>query len=190
MIIGIDLDGVTGVHDHSFRLFLAKKYLVQEENIMNEFPQPTDYKFSTWKLLGNNFIAEHTEAINDGIYLKMGMMDKASETLHKLNQDGYHNRIITSRFIANKQHYKVVSDTATWLDNNDIPYKDIMFVRTKGDVFADVYIEDSPENIRELRKLGKTVIVFDHLYNRDLGDELRAYNWDDIYTIITNIKAQ
>ena len=45
------------------------------------------------------------------------------------------------------------SPDGVWLDNHGIPYWDLCFMRDKGDVGADLYVEDSPENIKSLRSL-------------------------------------
>ena len=34
-----------------------------------------------------------------------------------------------------------------WLDNHDIPFWDLCFMKHKGQVGADIYIEDSPEHV-------------------------------------------
>ena len=52
-------------------------------------------------------------------------------------------------------------------------------MRDKGDVGADLYVEDSPENIKSLRSLGQDVIILDNATNRELADERagRARDW-------------
>jgi len=58
----------------------------------------------------------------------------------------------------------------------------------KTDVGADAYIDDGPHNIESLRAAGRTAIVFEQPYNRDL-DGLRARNWDEVEEIVYDLMA-
>lgn len=188
MIIGVDLDGVTGNYTGAFRRYAAEAYNIPELEVMAAFPEPDDYAFTKWMHVGQDFVGNHAQAVANGLYREMEVMDKASETLWKLDSEGHRIRIITSRFVKHGQNYKVVANTAEWLDKHDIPYRDILFMSDKADVTADVFVDDSPDNIVALRAAGKPVIVYDALYNRHMGDEFRAYNWDDVYSLINEIR--
>lgn len=52
-------------------------------------------------------------------------------------------------------------------------------MRDKGEVGANLYVEDSPENVEELRRLNKDVLIFSNPTNRDVSDDPggRARNW-------------
>ncbi len=54
---------------------------------------------------------------------------------------------------------------------------------------ADAYIDDGPHNIEGLRAAGRTAIVFEQPYNRDL-DGLRARNWDEVEEIVYDLMAE
>lgn len=187
-ILGIDLDGVCADYVSSLRTHLAEIFEIDPVAAEEEFPFPTDYSFSTWARIGKEFKNFHARAVDLGMYETMPAIEGASETLWKLNNEGHHIRIITSRFVKHGQHNKVVASTALWLDRNDIPYRDIMFIKDKPDVYADIYIDDAPVNIVGLRAAGRTVITFDTLYNKEM-DGLRAYNWDDVYKMIHELHA-
>jgi 5'-nucleotidase len=84
-------------------------------------------------------------------------------------------RIITHRLLFNGLHEPSAADTAVWLDQHDIPYRDLCFIGDKAMVGADLYIDDSPHNIVNLREAGRTAVVFDQRYNRHLdGPSVRA----------------
>lgn len=186
VILGIDLDGVCANYYDALRRFVASSYGVPEEEIENVYPEPSTYDMIEWPDFEYNFVKYHSEAVSNGIYSSMKAIPGASYTLWKLNEEGYHIRIITSRFVKHGQNAQVVSDTAFWLDQNDIPYRDIMFVKDKADVYADIYVDDSPENIHNLREAGRNVIVFDAAYNRT-SEGPRANNWDDVYDLVKNL---
>jgi 5'(3')-deoxyribonucleotidase len=187
MIIGVDLDGVTGKYVEVLRTFVSNQLGIPEADRMTMFPEPIDYNFTNWPHVSEDFVKYHSEAVAMGLYKDMDVMEGASETLWRLNGEGDHLRVITSRFVKHGQNYKVVANTAEWLDKNDIPYRDIMFVRDKVDVFADVYIDDSPSNILNFDAAGRTVIIFDAPYNQGMAG-LRAYTWDDVYKFICELK--
>jgi 5'-nucleotidase len=185
MIIGLDLDGVTGDYSNGLRQYLGDALEVPEEKLDEVFPEPADYNFSNWPGVSEDFVKFHSEAVAKGLYREMDVIPKASETLWKLDSEGHHIRVITSRFVRHGQNYRVISSTGEWLDKHDIPYRDIMFVRNKMDVFADIYIDDSPENILAFQKAGRPVIIFEAPYNREMKG-LRAKNWDEVYEIISD----
>jgi beta-phosphoglucomutase-like phosphatase (HAD superfamily) len=55
-----------------------------------------------------------------------------------------------------------------WLEHHGIPYWDLCFMRDKGAVGADLYVEDSPENIARLREAGAEVLVLRNSTNRQV----------------------
>ena len=85
-------------------------------------------------------------------------------------------------------HAAAINDTVTWLDANQIPYRDICFLGAKPEVEADCYIDDAPHNVEQLRSADNDVIVFDQPYNRDF-DGLRASNWDEVEAIVVEPAA-
>ena len=76
-----------------------------------------------------------------------------------------------------------VGDTVAWLDEAGIPYRDLCFLGNKPEVEADLYVDDAPHNVAQLRAAGNDVIVFDHPYNADL-DGPRARTWDEVEELV------
>lgn len=189
MIIGVDVDEVCAEYYMGLRDHIAQIKGLSPEEALKLYPKPSSYNMDGWPGFPDEFLATHTDAVSKGLYTRLAAIKGASETLWQLNAEGHHLRIITSRFVSHGQNGTVIAQTALWLDQNNIPYRDIMFVRNKTDVFADVYIDDSPENIIAFQKLNRQVIIFDTLYNRDI-EGLRAKNWGQVYTHITNINAE
>lgn len=185
-ILGIDIDGCLGDYYDSLRNMMAEKYGIPFEKVKDIYPNPKYYDMKEWPGFEENFIQYHTEAVMKGLFLNMKPIPGASEVLWKLNEEGHHLRVITSRFVEHGHNGKVVSDTAFWLDKQNIPYRDIMFVRHKPDVYADIYVDDSPENLAALSRNGRQAIIFDATYNKDLIGR-RAHNWNDVYNHITEL---
>jgi 5'-nucleotidase len=186
IVLGIDLDGVCANYYDALRRYVASAYGVPENQIEEIYPEPKTYDMVEWPDFEHNFVKYHSEAVSNGIYSAMAPIPGASYTLWKLNEEGYHIRVITSRFVKHGQNAQVVSDTAFWLDQNDIPYRDIMFVKDKPDVYADIYVDDSPENIHNLQARGRQVIIFDAPYNQH-SEGPRAKNWDEVYALISTM---
>jgi hypothetical protein len=70
-----------------------------------------------------------------------------------------------------------------WLDNHDIPFWDLCFMKHKGQVGADIYIEDSPEHVENLRKGGFHVICFGNPTNKGISAP-RAETWEQVYELV------
>ena len=191
LIIGVDLDGCVGDYYDSLRHYVGKQLGIPKKQITDIYPDPKTYDMVEWPDFERDFIKYHTEAVSDGLFKKMKPIPGASQVLWNFNETGHHLRIITSRFVSHGQNAKVVADTAYWLDKNEIPYRDIMFVKRKTDVYADVYIDDSPENIQRLKKRHpkSLVIIFDATYNRKLKGP-RAQTWEEVQILVEEYATQ
>lgn len=183
VILGIDIDGTVGGYIDTLREYMAVKFEVPKDEMWDYFPEPIDYNFSNWQYVFSDFKNLHSEAVANGIYEEMPVFPQASEKLWKLNDEDYHLRVMTSRFVKHKQNKKVINSTGEWLDKHNIPYRDLMFVHEKTDVFVDLLIDDSPYNIIGFQKRGRPVIIFDAPYNQDLEGP-RAHNWEQAYALI------
>ena len=109
--------------------------------------------------------------------------------MRKLSNQGIRIRIITHRLFLKFFHRTTVTQTVDWLDKNDIPYWDICFMKDKGAVGAHVYIDDSPENIINLRKLGCNTIVFSNSTNLDLSGP-RANSWHEVERLVMEAREE
>jgi 5'(3')-deoxyribonucleotidase len=110
-------------------------------------------------------------------------MSGAPAALRRLSSEGI--RIITHRLYIKYFHHVAVQQTIKWLDHHDIPYWDLCFMRDKAAVGADLYIEDSPENIRKLQADGHMTIVFSNSTIRDFDlGTLRADTWEQVVSLV------
>jgi 5'-nucleotidase len=140
--------------------------------------------YSQWGLSFEEFEQAHRRAVlEDRMFRHMEPLPGVSEALWELSDLGVWIRIITHRLIFNWAHETSAADTAAWLDAHKIPYRDLCFIGDKPNVGADIYIDDSPGNIISLREAGKTTIVFDQPYNRDLPAP-RATSWAEVVTTV------
>lgn len=180
-VLGVDLDGVVGDYENAFRAHVSKAKQVAPESL----PPMRTWSFadSGWGIGSDEeFYELHAEAVRNGMFLTMDVIDGASEQLWRLSDAGVHIRIITHRMVVKGTHGVAAGDTARWLDMHQIPMRDLCFIGDKPQAGADLYVDDAPHNITNLRAAyGRqdAAVVFDQPYNRHL-DGPRATNWVDL----------
>ena len=185
-ILGVDLDGVVADHTRRFREIFAQLRGVDPETL----PLERSWDFHEWGLDNEQYGHYHRIAVMEhDMFRTMELVPGAADALWRLSDAGIWIRIITHRLYVNWGHEKAIGDTAAWLDQQRIPYRDICFLGAKPQVEANVYIDDAPHNIEQLRALDKTVIVFDQPYNRSIEEGPRARTWADVESIVTELAS-
>lgn len=180
-IFGVDLDGVCANYTAALRPFVAQRFNVNPETLTDDI----SWNFVEWGMTSREqYLDIHAEAVvKRRIFATMPTIEGAAETLWRLSDAGVWIRIITHRLQVKGGHANAVSDTCTWLDAHNIPYRDLCFLGAKPQVEADVYIDDSPDNVNALRESGNDVIVFDQPYNREISGP-RAHSWQEVETYV------
>lgn len=179
-VLGVDLDGVCADYTKGFRDFCAARLGVDRESL----PLERSWDFREWGFDQAKFEEMHAAAISEGrILADLEPIEGAAESLWRLSDAGVWIRIVTHRLYVNWGHHAAAGDTVAWLDRARIPYRDLCFLGTKNDVGADAYIDDAPHNITGLRAAGRTAIVFDQPYNRDIA-EPRARDWNEVEELV------
>ncbi len=186
-VLGVDLDGVVGDHTRRFREIVAELRGVDPETL----PMERSWDFHEWGFEPDEYDRMHKMAVTEYDMIRtMAVIDGAADALWRLSDAGVWIRIITHRLYVNWAHERAVGDTAAWLDEHTIPYRDLCFLGAKPEVQADAYIDDAPHNIVALRSLGNNVIVFDQPYNRHITDGPRAADWTEVEAIVSDLAAQ
>jgi 5'-nucleotidase len=181
IVLGVDLDGVCADYEGAFRASVAR-HLTRDPGSLP--PQTVMDAYSQWGLSFDEFEEAHRRAVlDDRMFRTMQPLPGVSQALWELSDLGVWIRIITHRLIFNWAHETSAADTAAWLDEHRIPYRDLCFIGDKPNVGADIYIDDSPGNIVSLREAGRTAIVFDQPYNRELPGP-RASSWQDVVATV------
>ncbi len=182
-VIGVDLDGVVADYVDGLRQYVAEVKSIDPSSI----PDPIDYAFwhdPLWPIADHaEFHQLHGDAVGGGLFSRLNVIEDARNALWELSDMGVYIRIVTHRLQTKGQYGWIQQQTSMWLDKNDIPMRGIAYERWKTDVAADIYIDDSPGNVEELRAAGSNVIVFNTAYNREI-EGLRAYNWIEAKQII------
>lgn len=182
-ILGLDLDGTCADFYGRMRE-IAAEWTGQDLDRLD--PEPV-WGLTNWGLLEGEYERFHRFAVTQrSLFETLQPIEGAPQAIRRLGTEGVRIRIITHRLFIRHFHETAVAQTVCWLDNHGIPYWDLCFMRDKGEVGADLYVEDSPENIKSLRSLGRDVIILDNATNRMLEDEPggRARDWQSAEAMI------
>jgi len=186
-IFGVDLDGVVGDFYGSVRKIASEWLNKPLESLTTE----VSYGLDEWGI--NEFGGYdrlHRFAVTQrNIFGDMKPIENAPLILRKLSRKDIRIRIITHRLFLKYSHRATITQTVDWLDNYDIPYWDICFMKDKGAVGAHVYIDDAPVNIISLREQGCNTIVFTNSTNRDLLGP-RANDWYEVEHLVMEAKEE
>lgn len=184
-VLGVDLDGVVADHSGAFRQVVAELRGVEPESL----PLERSWDFHEWGFGAEDYERYHRVAVMDRrMFRAMAVIEGAADALWRLSDAGLWIRIITHRLYVNWGHQTAVTDTVAWLDEHRIPYRDLCFLGAKPEVEADVYIDDAPHNVEQLRAAGNEVIVFEQPYNRHLPAP-RATTWAEAEDLVAEMAA-
>ncbi len=181
-VFGVDLDGVVADFYAGIRP-IAAEWLGKRLNELTPYPS---YGLTEWGLDKKKYKELHRFAVEQrDFFTCLKPISQAPQVLRRLSDIDIRIRIITHRLYVGGSHVVTVQQTVNWLDHHAIPYWDLCFMRDKTAVGADLYIEDTPKNIQELRKDQKNpdVIVFSNSTNKDCG-EPRANDWTQVEELV------
>jgi 5'(3')-deoxyribonucleotidase len=181
-VLGIDLDGVVADFYGCLRPIAAEWLGVPVETLTEN----VKYGLKEWGLKNSDqYLDLHRFAVTQRrLFEVVKPLEGAAPALRRLDATKYVRiRIITHRLYAKYLHQIAARQTTEWLDNYGIPYWDLCFMKEKDKVGASLYIEDSPENIRDLKKAGKSVIIFTNSTNIDEPGP-RANSWVEVEELV------
>lgn len=187
LILGVDLDGVC-VDFYRYMREVAAEWL---ERPIDDLPEEFTWGLKEWGIKDeDHYRSLHRFAVTKrDLFRKAPLIPGAREYLRRLSDERFRIRIITHRLIIPHFHDRAVVQTIDWLDNHDIPFWDLCFMRHKGQVGADIYIEDSPQNVRDLRNENQYVICFGNPTNKQIPSP-RAESWGQVYEMVNARAAE
>jgi 5'(3')-deoxyribonucleotidase len=178
----VDLDGVCADFYPGLRPIAAEWMGVEPDRL----PEQVSHGLAEWGIdnAPGGYEALHRFAVTQrNLFRELRPVDRAAATLRMLSARDVRIRIITNRLFIKYFHQQAVRQTIEWLDHYDIPYWDLCFMRDKAAVGADLYVEDAPENIEQLRADGYPTIVFSNSTNLHLAGP-RADSWDQVGAMV------
>jgi 5'(3')-deoxyribonucleotidase len=182
-VLGLDLDGTCADFYGRMRE-IAAEWTGRPIEELNADP---DWGLKSWGLVEGEYERLHRFAVTQReLFESMKPIAGAPQALRRLGTEGVRIRVITHRLFIRHFHETAVAQTVRWLDHHGIPYWDLCFMRRKGEVGADLYMEDSPENVEDLRAAGKHVVILSNAANAAVSDEPggRARDWTEAERMI------
>jgi len=183
-VIGVDLDGTCADFYSGLRPIAAEWLGVSVDSL----PEHVSWTLPEWGVdrAPGGYEALHKFAVTQRkLFRSLRPMPGAPQVLRALSKLDVRIRIITHRLFIKYFHLTAVQQTVEWLETHDIPYWDLCFMSDKAAVGADLYIEDSPENVERLRADGHATIVFSNTTNRHLGGP-RADTWAQVEELVAS----
>ena len=181
LILGVDLDGVCADFYGRMREIAAEWF----EREIDELTPAPSYGLEEWGVEGRiQYESLHRFAVlQRALFRTAPLVPGARRYLRMLSYEGARIRIITHRLYLYFLHRISVEQTVEWLDHHGIPYWDLCFMRDKEQVGADIYLDDSPDNVLRLREAGFYTICFGNSTNLHL-EQPRAESWEHAYELI------
>lgn len=179
MRIGIDVDGV-----------LRNLYIKLVEVYLREFPDGWCRPVSEW----HQYNIDNDFSIGKDIYdfwfnskhtKEIYMESPSFSGIDIIDQIAEDNEI---EIITNQPNPNTAQYTLQWLQNLNIPYNGLHFTKDKEFIDCDIYVDDSAEQILNLRNENKRVAVVDQPWNNNgqLTDE-DIIRVKDFYEFGTNV---
>lgn len=180
-VLGVDLDGVCADFFGGLRVIAAEWLEVPVESLTED----VSFGLEEWNLgPAGGYEALHRFAVTQrDLFAQLSPIRGASVVLRRLSNRDVRIRIITHRLFIKYFHETAIRQTIEWLDRYDFPYWDLCFMGEKAAVGADLYIEDSPENVARLRAGGHDTIVFSNSTNRGV-EPPRADSWEEVEKLV------
>jgi 5'(3')-deoxyribonucleotidase len=180
-VFGVDLDGVVADFYRGLKP-IAAEWVGRP---VEELPDAFSFGLEEWGFRSAvEYERLHRFAIAErSLYENLSPIEGAGPALRRLSSSGVRIRIITHRLYLKHTHKTSVAQTVGWLDRYAIPYWDLCFMSDKGAVGADLYVDDAPSNIEDLRAGGNEAIVFTAPTNLRVGPP-RANDWTELERMV------
>lgn len=182
MNLGFDIDGVISDFVKAFRELVESKYDVK----LNE----AEIYCHDLNLVLGITKNERNQLIVETLRKDLALNHGAKRTLKKLSSEGHKIYLLTARFGVPA---KVTKD---WLKRKGIPYTELLQLtegeKYRANVSLDLIVEDCLQDALEWSQKVKTILVYDHPWNKTLNVNnliKRVYSWDEIYEEVQRLKA-
>ena len=182
-VLGVDLDGVCVDFYAELRQVAAEWLEVKPETLTRD----VTFDMPEWHLepMGGYDHLHRFAVIQRQLFAKAPPIPGAAAALRRLSvDDALRIRIITDRLHIRHFHKVAITQTIEWLDYHGIPYWDLCLLGDKAAVGADLYIDDTPQNVEALRRRGLDTIVFTNSTNRHVGPP-RADTWEELEDMVS-----
>jgi 5'(3')-deoxyribonucleotidase len=180
-VLGVDLDGVVADFYGGLRPIAAEWLGVTVESLTTA----VSYGLPEWNLgQAGGYEPLHRFAVTQReLFRKLEPFPGAPAVLRRLSARDIRIRIITHRLFIKFFHEQALTQTIEWLEGHGIPYWDLCFMKDKGAVGADLYLEDQADNVQLLRSAGNEVICLANSTNGTVGPP-RVASWPEVEQLV------
>ena len=191
MKIGIDIDNViSNFNDELLKEYLKHDKELRNTGIINENVFIRYGMFDWTEKEETEFYKNNIERIAT----KLKPLNRASETIKKLKEDGNEIIIISGR--NNGEYNNPYKLTEEWLAKYNIVYDKLILTNAynkeeKANVCKenniDIMIEDSTKTAINIEKVGTKVLFMNTRYNKNNENLEKVSNWKEIYAKISSM---
>lgn len=177
--LGFDLDGVIYNFVKSLREFIYET----KGRALDTMPDAESWNFfeDQWGLTKKQYYSLVVNGIKYDGFLRTGDQISGSkaalEYIANIRKDKI--VIVTAR---NYHGIESISREATlhWLEENEIPFDDLIMTHNKTGFNFDAMFDDAPHNIEALVESGENPIIFHQAWNAHETIAPRVYGWDGV----------
>ena len=180
MRVGIDVDGVL----YDFVGELAEYISATTGRPLSELGPPTtwDFYLEEWGYSKKEYHQFSEAAVASGsIFLSKDPLPGAKAALKRIRKLGHTVHIITARGFGPRARPL----TAEWLHIKKIPHDTLTFAYDKRVMRVDVFLDDKPANVDEMREIGCDAYLFDCGRKDQVGHPYLVSGWDEFLAIIS-----
>lgn len=173
LTFGVDLDGTAGDFHGAFQAAVGK---FAPERAARFGPLPKVYSYVGSGIYDEEsvFMSDLLRASDEGVFRTLRPYEGFREGMRILDERGVNIKIVTSR------PESAMDDTLHWLRHvAQVPFHSVTITHAKGEIPADVSVDDHPGHIDTFLSLNRTTLTFDQPYNRHSGGT-RVGSWSEI----------
>jgi beta-phosphoglucomutase-like phosphatase (HAD superfamily) len=181
--VGLDLDGVCSDYVASLAEFLLRS------GRTGPLPRPVDFRLAEWFESDEARVEAHRAAVASGLHRDAPPIEGAVAGIAELRRRGALAIAVSARGSYREDERETRRDIAIWARRNNVVFDGVHLGRPKAAAGCAIYLDDSPDDIADLRIAGALAVVFDQPWNRDLLPP-RAEGWADVpVRLVTTLKA-
>lgn len=159
MVVGIDIDGVL----RDLHTTLVQQYKVDyPEHWVRPISEWKNYNISEYFEMGDKLFHYWFTERAYLIYLN-SLPFSGVGLLGEFTRKGNTIHIVTSQ-----PNYQTRLFTTMWIYNNFLGSYDLHFVADKSVVDCDVFLDDCPDHVEQIRRKGKPVVIMDRPWNKKI----------------------
>lgn len=184
MKIGIDLDGCLYDFTKDYH-----SYIVNIQGIpADEIVPVTSWDF--YEHYGFS-VHEFLDHLRDGadrefIFRNGEPAFRSIITLEFLKAEGHTLHIVTDR---GRFGASAIQSTVDWLHQYEIPFDSLTFGQNKTLVNVDLFVDDSPENLRALKDAGTRTVRFAQEWNVTAEADYTIITWEALPILVAHLEA-